>query len=291
MKKNNRMSDKIFDAIIYISVCLFLIMMIYPLYFVIIASFSNANDVANGKTLIWISRFTLEGYQKVFEEAKIWIGYRNTIFYTVVGTLFNLLITIPAAYALSRKDLKGKTPIMLFFVITMFFNGGLIPTFFTIKNLGLYDSIWVMIFPFSLNVYNLIIARSFFQSSIPDELHEAARLDGCSNTKFFLSIVLPLSKAIVSVIMLYYAVGHWNDYFNALIYIRDSDKVPLQLVLREMLLKNTQSMGQTGGQVTQNLAELIKYVLIVVSTLPMMVLYPFIQKYFEKGVMIGSVKG
>lgn len=289
--KNQTRSDQIFDIMTFLFIVIFLMVVLYPLYFIVVASFSNSNDVANGKTLLWFSRFTLEGYQTILEEEKVWVGYRNTIFYTVVGTALNLILTIPAAYALSRKDLKGKNLIMIFFTITMFFNGGLIPTYFTIRDLGLTNSIWVMIIPFSVNVYNLIITKTFFQTSIPEELLEAAKLDGCTNRAFFFKIVLPLSKAVISVILLYYAVAHWNDYFNALIYITDKNIHPLQLVLREMLLRNTQSMGQTGGQVTQNLAELIKYVLIVVSTLPMMILYPFIQKYFEKGVMIGSVKG
>ncbi len=252
--------------------------------------------VANGQVVFWPKDISLFGYNEIFKNARIWLGYKNTIIYTVLGTVVNLLFTLPAAYALSRREFRPRRYIMLIFVFTMFFNGGLIPTYLLMSKIHMINTIWVFIIPFCVNVFNLIITRSFFENSIPVELFEAAALDGCSHFRFFSSIVLPLSKAIIAVISLYYMVGHWNNFFTALIYIQDDKLVPLQVVLRDILLVNqvfstgTGMGGDTGGY-AQQYADSVKYGVIIVSTLPIMIFYPFIQKYFEKGVMIGSVKG
>ena len=283
-----------FDFLIYFTCFFILAVVIYPLYFVVIASFSNPNLVMNGKVWLIPKGITFQGYAMIFQDMRIWTGYLNTFLYTGLGTLFSMFVTIPAAYALSRKDFMLKKPIMFYFVVTMFFNGGLIPTYVTIRNLGLDNTIWVMLIPFSLNTYNMIIAKTFFETSISNELLDSAKVDGCSNLKFFIHIVLPLSKAIIAVIALYYIVAKWNEYFTAMIYLRDSKLYPLQLILRDILVRNqafASGEGVQGGDTAQQLANQIKYGVIIVSTLPVMLIYPFIQKYFEKGVMIGALKG
>ncbi|ANA78779.1 carbohydrate ABC transporter permease [Paenibacillus glucanolyticus] len=277
--------------------CAFIFLLVaYPLYFIVIASFSDSTLVSTGKVMFIPKNISFFGYQEIFKDMRIWTGYRNTLFYTVFGTLINMLFTLPAAYVLSRKEFRARRIIMLIFVITMFFNGGLIPTYLLMKGLGLTNTIWVFILPFSVNVFYLIIARTFFENSLPQELHEAAVMDGCSHFTFFFKVALPLSKALVSVIGLYYLVGHWNDFFTALIYIRDTKLQPLQIVLRDILLSNQvfSSGAGTGGDAggyAQRYADQIKYGVIIVSTLPILLIYPFMQKYFEKGVMIGSIKG
>jgi putative aldouronate transport system permease protein len=286
--------DIIFDMILYFICICVLIIVAYPLYFIIIASFSNPSEVANGNVWLLPKGYTLDGYKELFRHKEIWVGYRNTIFYTIIGTLFNLAVNVPAAYALSRKDLKGRNIFTFYFVFTMFFSGGLIPTFFTIKNFRLYDTFWVMVLPFSVAVYHMIIARTFFSTNIPEELLEASQLDGCSNLRFFFQIVLPLSKAILAVIALYSAVGHWNSYFNALIYIKSEGLKPLQLVLRNILITNEAMAGTGDGLAAieaRRLAALMKYAIIIISTAPIMCMYPLIQKYFSQGVMIGAIKG
>lgn len=278
-------------------VCTIIFVLIaYPLYFIVIASFSDSTLVSTGKVLFYPKNVSLFGYKEIFQDARIWTGYRNTLFYTLFGTLVNLLFTLPAAYVLSRKEFKARRVIMFLFVVTMFFNGGLIPTYLLMKDLHLTNTIWVFIVPFCVNVFYLIIARTFFETSLPQELHEAAVMDGCSHFTYFVKVALPLSKALVSVIGLYYLVGHWNDFFTALIYIRDNDLQPLQMVLRDILLSNQvfangAGTGGDAGGYAQRYADQIKYGVIIVSTLPILVIYPFIQKYFEKGVMIGSIKG
>ncbi|MHA2857694.1 carbohydrate ABC transporter permease [Paenibacillus lautus] len=279
----------------FLCVLIFLLIA-YPLYFIIIASFSDSTLVSTGKVMFIPKNVSFFGYQEIFKDMRIWTGYRNTLFYTMFGTLVNMLFTLPAAYVLSRKEFRARRIIMFIFVITMFFNGGLIPTYLLMKGLGLTNTIWVFILPFSVNVFYLIIARTFFENSLPQELHEAAVMDGCSHFTFFFKVALPLSKALVSVIGLYYLVGHWNDFFTALIYIRDTKLQPLQIVLRDILLSNQvfSSGAGTGGDAggyAQRYADQIKYGVIIVSTLPILLIYPFMQKYFEKGVMIGSIKG
>ncbi len=285
-----------FNLILFALCAVIFLIIAYPLYFVVIASFSDSTLVANGKVWLFPKGFSLYGYGEIFRDGRIWTGYRNTLFYSTFGTLVNLLFTLPAAYALSRREFKPRRIIMFAFVFTMFFNGGLIPTYLLLRDLHLINTIWVFIVPFSVNVFYLIIARTFFETALPHELYEAAAIDGCSHFGYFFRVALPLSKALVSVIGLYYLVGHWNDFFTALIYIRDNRLQPLQIVLRDILLSNQVFAGGAGtggdaGGYAQRYADQIKYGVIIVSTLPILVLYPFLQKYFEKGVMIGSIKG
>lgn len=295
-KKGKNINDMIFDLCIYVICAIVFLIIAYPLYFVVIASVSDSTLVSTGKVLLFPKGFSLFGYQEIFQDSRIWIGYKNTMIYSLLGTFVNLLLTLPAAYVLSRKEFRARRLLMFFFVFTMFFNGGLIPTYLLMKDLQLIDTMWVFIIPFSVNVFNLIITRTFFETSIPNELFEAASIDGCNHFTFFLKVVLPLSKAVVSVIGLYYLVWHWNDFFTGLIYIRDYNLQPLQIVLRDILLSNqvfaegAGSGGASGGY-AQRYADQIKYGVIIISTLPILIVYPFIQKYFEKGVMIGSVKG
>lgn len=291
--KNSR-EDNIFNYVIYGMAGVILLLVLYPIYFVIIASFSDPYAVANGQVWLFPKGFTLDGYKEILKHSEIWRGYINTILYTVLGTFVGLVVNIFAAYALSRKELVGRKFFMLLFVFTMFFNGGLIPTYLTIKEFHLYNTFAVMIVPFAVNVFNIIVARTFFENSIPNELWEAAQIDGCGALRYFFQIVLPLSKAIIAVIGLWTAVGMWNSYFNALIYLKDTSLYPLQLVLRNILIVNSQQAAMGTGEAAQiqlRLANMMRYSVIIVSTLPIMLIYPFIQKYFNKGVMIGAIKG
>lgn len=274
----------------------FLVILVYPLAFIIMSSISGGTAYMN----LWLipSKFSLEGYKAVFEHNDIWVGYRNSIFYTAMFTFLALLVTICCAYPLSRRDFAAGKYIMLLCVFTMYFGGGLIPTYLWIRQLKMIDSIWALLLPGSLSVYNMIVMRTYFSSQIPDELREASMLDGCSDIRFLLQIVIPLSGSILAVIALYYAVGMWNDYFNAMVYITTRKKLPLPNFLREILMVNVQhSLTNTNLNDLANIekmeqrAELMKYSLIVVSSLPVMVIYPFVQKHFVKGVMIGAIKG
>lgn len=290
--------DKVFDAIAAVLCVLVLVIVAYPLYYVIICSFSDPNAVNMGKVVFLPSGFTLEGYQTILDYEPIWIGYRNTIFYAIVGTAFNLALTLPCAYALSRPDFKGRNLIMMLFTFTMFFSGGTIPTYLVMKDLKLLDSIWAMILPGAVNVMNLIIARTYFASSVPFEIQEAAMIDGCSNRRLFTNIVVPLSMPMIAVIMLYYLVTHWNVYFRALLYMSSPSKYPLQLYLRNILLLD-QMLDMMEGDAEAieamtrrlQLRASIKYGIVVVSSMPVLILYPLLQKYFAKGVMVGAVKG
>ena len=290
-------TDKIFDVVNLIVMLVMLIIFIWPLWFVVIASFSNPNEVWNGNVLLWPKGFTLTAYEAVFQYKTIWVGYRNTIFYTVVGTLVNLIMTICAAYPLSRRDFVPRNFLMFMFMLTMYFGGGLIPTYLVVSKLGIIDTIWAMIIPGACSIYNVIITRTYFINSIPESLKEAADLDGANSLQILLKIVLPLSKPIIAVVGLYYAVGHWNDYFTALIYINDTDLLPLQSFLRDLLLTNKLTADNLAGmdaataKAKLHLAQTLKYSAIIVSSVPVLCIYPFIQKYFVKGVMIGSVKG
>ncbi|WP_438286827.1 carbohydrate ABC transporter permease [Paenibacillus hubeiensis] len=291
VKRRSRMT--VGEAVLYAFAILFLIAVIYPIYFIVIASFSDPSAVANGQVWFFPKGFTLEGYKELLRHDNIWIGYRNTILYTVVGTLIGLVVNISAAYALSRKDLVGRKFFSLFFIFTMFFSGGLIPTFLTIRDFHLYDTFLVMVLPFSVVVFDMIVARTFFQTSIPGDLWEAAQIDGCGNLRYFALIVLPLSKAIIAVLGLWIAVGYWNSYFNALIYLKDPNLYPLQLILRNILITNQMQSGMGTGEAAQvalRLANLMRYSVIIIATIPIMCVYPFIQKYFNQGVMIGAVK-
>ncbi|WP_223192228.1 carbohydrate ABC transporter permease [Paenibacillus sedimenti] len=289
-------NEIIFRTILFVLCILIFLIIAYPLYFIIIASVSDSTLVSTGHVFFLPKGISFFGYQEIFKDARIWGGYRNTIVYTLLGTFVNLLFTLPAAYVLSRKEFLARRALMLIFVVTLFFNGGLIPTYLLIKGLHLTNTMWVFILPFAVNVFNLIIARTFFETSLPSELYEAAAMDGCSHFKFFVQVAMPLSKALISVIGLYYLVAHWNDFFTALIYIRKNELQPLQIILRDILLSNQVFAGGAGvggdaGGYAQRYADQIKYGVIIVSTLPILILYPFIQKYFEKGVLIGSIKG
>ncbi|MDN6853266.1 MAG: carbohydrate ABC transporter permease [Bifidobacterium crudilactis] len=293
LKQKKTVSDRVVDAVIGLIIALIVVAILYPLWFIVIASFSDPTAVATGQVNLIPKGFSVSGYAKILTDERIWIGYRNTILYTVVGTAVNLVVTIPSAFAMSRREFKPRRIIMFLFAFTMFFSGGLIPSYLLMKQLGLLNIMWVFILPGAFGVYNMIIARSFFEGSIPEELRDSARVDGVSYFGFFFKIVLPLSSAIIAVIGLYCFVGHWNDYFTGLIYIRDQDQQPLQNILQMILLANqtdSGSAGMTAAQ-SQNFADQIKFGIIIVSTLPLLVIYPFLQKYFNKGVMIGAVKG
>lgn len=258
----------------------------------LIASISNATKVLNGEVFLIPVDINFNGYKQVLTDARIAIGYVNTLIYTLAGTAINMLVTLPAAYALSRPEFRARKLLNLFFVFTMFFSGGMIATYLVVKRLGLLNTRLVFLLPFCLNVYNLLIVRSFFESSIPEELHEAAVLDGCGHLRYFFAFVLPLSKAVIAVISLYYMVAHWNNFFTGLLYTRSSELMPLQNVLRSILLANQTSAAGSGASFFQlSYQEQIKYAVIIVSTLPLLILYPFLQKYFDKGVMLGAVKG
>lgn len=289
------LGDWLADLVIVLILLLIVASILYPIWFIIIASVSDQTLVNTGQ-VTWIPKgISAYGFQQILGDDRIWNGYRNTLIYTVAGTVLNLVVTMPAAFALSRPEFKWRRLIMLFFTITMFVNGGLIPTYLLYKQLGLLDSWAVFVIPQALNVYNLIIARSFFESSIPEDLHDAAQIDGVGYFRYFTRIVIPLSSAIIAVIGLYYLVQHWNDFFTGLVYIRTYDKQPLQIVLRDILLSNQAFQGGSGSTAGagygQEFADQIKYGVIIVSTLPLLVIYPFIQKYFNKGVMIGAIKG
>lgn len=294
--RNKPWDDIIFNLICNIFLLVFVIAVFYPVYFILIASFSDPTYVNNGTFLLWPKGLTFLGYETVFKDEQIWSGYANTILYTVGGTLLGTASTVMAGYALSRKDLIGRGIIMKMFVFTMYFSGGTIPTYLIVQKIGLLDSRILMIILGCVSAYNIIIVRSFMSSTIPDELHDAAIIDGCGNAGFFFKIVVPLSKAVIAVMVMYIAVAYWNSYFNAMLYISDGSKQPLQLYLREILLvtsslANDTSMSAEEMMRLEEAARLVKYSVIVVSTAPILCIYPFVQKYFVKGVMIGSVKG
>jgi putative aldouronate transport system permease protein len=287
--------DRIFTVCNYIFLSLLVLSVLYPLIYVLSASLSSTNAVASGRVWLFPVEFSLLGYKTIFEYSKIWTGYGNSLFYMVVGTTVNVVLTILAAYPLSRRDFYGRGIFMFLFVFTMMFNGGLIPNYLLVQDLGLLNSRWALIIPNALSVFNVIITMSFFKSTIPNELLESAQLDGCNDFKFLFKVVLPLSAPIIAVISLFYAVGHWNSYFSALIYLRDASLFPLQLILRDILVQNSVDPSMMGDA-TQlankiGLQQLLKYSLIVVSSLPVLIAYPFVQRFFVKGVMIGSLKG
>ena len=291
-------SDRVFTAVILFIVFIVLILTIYPVYYVLVASFAEPRVVNNGNILLYPVGFSLRGYQRVFSESRVFTGYMNTIFYTFCGVLFGLAMCLPAGYALSRKDVPLRGLIMGILVFTMYFGGGAIPFFILTRNLGLMNTRLVLIIYGGVSVYNIILIRTFFQNQIPGELLEAAFIDGCGNAQFFFKIALPLSKAIISVIGLYLAVGYWNNYYNAMMYVSDNRKWPLQLYLKELLasaesaaLRQADDLEGDSNATAAYYAQTVKYGLIVVSTVPLFCLYPFIQKFFTKGVMIGSLKG
>ncbi|MGN7356916.1 carbohydrate ABC transporter permease [Paenibacillus sp. SAF-054] len=287
--------DRVFNVMIYVVLSVITLIVLYPLVFVLSASFSDPQTVLRGEMLLWPKGVNLNSYAKIFQNHDILTGYSNTLLYTSIGTLINLVMTILGAYPLSRKDFVGRNAIMAIFVFTMFFGGGLIPTYLLIKDLGMLNNFWVMIIPNAVSIYNIIIMRTFFQQSIPYELQEAATIDGCTNIQILSRIILPLSMPIIAVMILFYAVSHWNAFFNALLYLSDKNKFPLQLILREILIQGQTSdmvkMSTESAIKQQREVEGIKYAVLVVANIPVLILYPFLQRYFVKGVMIGAIKG
>ena len=294
-------NDRVFVSLNTLLLVFFFLITLYPMIYVVSASFSDPDAVSSGRMVLWPVRASLQAYKYVFSYKEIWVGYANTLFYTVVGTFLNLAVTMPCAYALSRRDLVGRGFFMTLFMIVMYFGGGLIPAYLNIRDLGLVDTRAFLLISGLVSTYNLIVARTYFTNSIPWELHEAAFMDGGSDMGAFFKIVLPLSKPISIVLMLYYGVEHWNSYFQAMIYIRTRSKFPLQVFLREILTLGQFTATEDGSFMSAeemaemaqmaDTANMIKFAVIVVATLPMMILYPMVQKYFEKGAMVGSVKG
>ncbi|WP_425423451.1 carbohydrate ABC transporter permease [Schleiferilactobacillus shenzhenensis] len=295
-------ADKVFKSFLFIFVFLAVVIVLYPLIYIISASISDPFAVNSGKMWLWPVGFTGQGYNIIFHYGDIWRGYGMTIFYTVVGTAYNLVLTIPCAYAISRRDFSGRRWFTSFMLVTMFVGGGLIPTYLLIRALGMVDTVWALIIPGGASIYNIIVTRAFFDSSIPWEMQEAAKIDGASDFQLFFKIVLPLSAPIIAVMALFYGVGHWNSYFDALVYLQNKALYPLQMVLRQILvLQDIQTGANASGAISastakaafsqQQLVAVIKYGVMIVSTLPVILAYPFLQRYFVKGVLVGSLKG
>ena len=287
------LGDKVFHIITYIILGLLALIVLYPVYFIVIASISDPDAVLAGKVVLYPVDITFSGYEKILDRTDVWQGYYNTIVYTVATVVLSLVVTVPAGWALSRNTLPGKKFWMIYFIIPMFFGGGLIPFYNVMSNLGLVNSPWAVILPAILSVWNLFMTKTFFASSVPEGLIEAATIDGAGHFQTFFMVVIPLAKAIIAVMALYYAVGQWNSYFNAMIFLQDESMYPLQLVLKEILIATESTVGGSGETILEQyrLANQLKYVSVIVSSLPVLMLYPFVQKYFKQGVMIGSLKG
>ena len=287
--------DRVFTAAAVVLISLLVLIVLLPLLNVVAASFSAPADVTAGRVLLWPLHFTFDNYGAIFQYKSIWRGYLNTIFYTAVGTGINIALTMLCAYPLSQKKFSGRRFFALLFFVPMIFKGGIIPNYIVVRDLNMLNTVWAVLLPGAISVYNMIVARTFIESTIPESLEEAARIDGCSHIRYFFSFVLPLSKTVVAVIAMYYAVAHWNNYFSAFLYLNDRRLYPLQLFLREILVNSQFDSSMMDdpemAKQMQGLADTLKYVIIVVATLPLMCVYPFVQKYFIKGVMIGSVKG
>ncbi len=289
--------NTIFNIIVYTVMVIFLFIMIYPLWYCLINAFSSAKEVYYGN-VVWLPKgITLENYVAVFREKSLLSGYLNTVFYTFAGTVIGLFVTFTAAYPLSRKDMYGRDVFMKLYLLPMFISGGLVPTYIIVKKLGLYDTFWALVLPGAVGVWNVVVVRTFMISSIPGELQEAAMLDGAGNIKIFTSIIIPLSRPILAVMTMFHIVGYWNTYFNALIYLNDEAKYPIQLVLRKILIQNDIDSLISSGNVSASIleqtmrAEAIKYAAIIVTVTPLLVIYPFFEKFFEKGMVVGSLKG
>jgi len=292
ISKNN--NDKVFSFFCYAIVTFLTLSVLYPVIYILSASFSNSDMVVQGKVWLFPVKFTLEAYKIVFNRAEIWIGYRNTIFYTLLGILINLAMTLMCAYPLARKNLRGRGIIMFICSFTMMFSGGMVPSYILVRELGIMNTTLAMVLPGAMSVYNMIVCRTFIESNIPGEMLEAAQIDGCSNTQFFFRIVLPLSKAIIAVLALWYGVAHWNSYMSAFLYLRERTRYPLQIFLKEILIQSQNLGGEDLLGVENNIntiAVTIKYSAIVIASVPLCCVYPFVQKHFQKGVMVGSVKG
>jgi multiple sugar transport system permease protein/putative aldouronate transport system permease protein len=293
-KMRTPFEDKIFYTFVYIFSFLLLLTVLYPMIFIVSASFSSGQAISTGQVKLLPVEPGIEGYRAVFKDRRIPMGYRNTIFYTVIGTLINVAMTLICAYPLARKRLPHRGPITFFFTFTMLFSGGMIPSYILLRNLHMLNTIWAMWLPSAMSIYSMIVTRTFISSAIPEELLEATQIDGCSDVKYFILFVLPLSKAVIAVIGMMYAVGHWNAYFNAFLYLTKQELYPLQIFLREILVMNQMQNDIVDPETAiamQGLADLLKYSLIVISSAPILCIYPFFQKYFVKGVMIGSIKG
>lgn len=295
--RKNSTADMVYIVITEVILWFMLVIILIPLVYIVSSSFSSPEAVGNGWVYLWPVDFSLKGYAAVFTTEKVWIGFRNSIFYTVVGTFINIVVTMLAAYPLSRRDLKGRGVVTVIFTFTMLFSGGMIPTYLLVRDLRMINTVWAMLIPGAMSVYNVIIARTYIQSSIPFDLYESASLDGCTDDRYLISVVLPLAKPIIAVLVLWYAVGHWNQYFNAMIYLRDSNLLPLQIVLRNFLIvedMNDSSLATMSMEEYMDklyLKNLYQYSLIVIASAPVMMLYPFIQKHFVNGIMLGSLKG
>lgn len=294
-KVRDPLDDKIFYVAVYIILGLLTLITLYPLIYIVSASFSDPYAVLAGRVFLTPVGFSLEGYKRIFANDRVLTGFANSIFYTVIGTVINIVMTVLAAYPLSRKELKGGNLVMMLFSFTMIFNAGMIPNYILMRDLNLLNTRLVMLLPGAISAYNMIIARTFFQTNIPRELLEAAQMDGCSDARFLISVVLSLSKAILAVLMMFYCTVHWNSYFNAFLYLSNDQLYPLQIVLRDILIQAQTAASDVSDAENaleiQGLAESMKYSLMIVSTIPMMIIYPFAQKYFTQGVMIGSIKG
>lgn len=294
-KKPFHLRDNLFDIINTILLIGLVILCLYPIVFSLSASFSDPIAVTSGEVILFPKGLTLESYEAVFRNEDVLRGYRNSVFIALAGTLINMIMTVLCAYPLSRRDLAGRNGITLFIMFTMFFSGGMIPNFLLIQDLGIYNTWWALLLPGAINTYNMIIMRTYFQSSVPFELQEAAVIDGASNTKILMLVVLPLAAPVLAVLSLYYLVGHWNSYFNALLYIRNRNLYPLQLILRDILVLDETTLFQTSDVTSAvakiRRAETIKYAIVIVSSVPMLILYPFVQRFFVKGVQIGALKG
>lgn len=293
-------ADKIFLVFVYFFLAIALLIVLYPLIYIVSASISNPHLVNSGEMWLLPKGVTFEGYRTLLGNSSIWRGYLNTIYYTVLGTSINLLVTLPCAYALSRDDFYGRRAFTNFMLVTMFLSGGLIPSYLLIRSLGMLNTVWALVIPGAVSVYNVVVTRTFFQTTIPREMEEAAIVDGCSDFRLFMQIVLPLSTPIIAVMALFYGVGHWNSFFSALIYLSDKSMYPLQMILREILILQDMSSNTVSNVISemasmlyskQQLAEVIKYGVMIVSSLPVIIVYPFLQKYFVKGMMVGSIKG
>ena len=288
------LGDRLFYAGCDLITALFMLAVLYPLVYILSASFSSADAITSGRMWLYPVDFSLVGYRYILKYDAIWLGYRNTLFYTFAGTLINVAMTMTCAYGLSRRGMRGRRFFTMLFTFTMIFSGGMIPNYLLMKDLRLLNTVWCMLLPGAISAYNLIVAKTFIENSIPGDLLEAARIDGCSDVRFFFSIVLPLSKAILAVLLLMYAAAHWNAYFNAFLYLTDKKLYPLQIFLRQILVQSNMSADMLDPEAMaqmQTLQQILKYAVIVVSTAPMLCLYPFVQKYFRQGVMIGSIKG
>jgi multiple sugar transport system permease protein/putative aldouronate transport system permease protein len=286
--------DRVFYAFVYVFSFLLLLSVLYPMIFIVSASFSSGQAISTGQVKLLPVDPGIEGYRAVFKDRRIPMGYRNTIFYTVIGTFINVAMTLICAYPLARKRLPHRGPITFFFTFTMLFSGGMIPSYILLRDLHLLNTVWAMWLPGAMSIYSMIVTRTFISSAIPEELLEATQIDGCSDVKYFFLFVLPLSKAVIAVIAMMYAVGHWNAYFNAFLYLTKQELYPLQIFLREILVMNQMQNDIVDPETAiamQGLADLLKYSLIVISSAPILCIYPFFQKYFVKGVMIGSIKG